>query len=74
MITEHVTRSLLDILSCGKHMQYRIILLIWEVSAHITSLTPSLYIEVPVLSQENEGACICVVMVIMLPISTIIFY
>jgi hypothetical protein len=31
-----------------------------EVWVHKTSLTPPLFIEVPVLSQECEWPCICV--------------
>ena len=36
-----------------------------------TSLTPSLFTEVPVLSQESERSCICVLGISNLPISTI---
>ena len=36
-----------------------------------TSLTPSLFTEVPVLSQESERSCICVLGISHLPISTI---
>ena len=36
-----------------------------------TSLTPSLFIEVPVLSQESERSCIYVLGISNLPISTI---
>ena len=35
-----------------------------------TSLTPSLFTEVPVLSQESERSCICVLGISNLPIST----
>ena len=34
-------------------------------------LTPSLFTEVPVLSQESERSCICVLGILNLPISTI---
>jgi hypothetical protein len=36
-----------------------------------TSLTPSPFTEVPVLSQESERSCICVLVISNLPISTI---
>ena len=36
-----------------------------------TSLTPSLFTEVPVLSQESERSCTCVLGISNLPISTI---
>jgi hypothetical protein len=36
-----------------------------------TSLTPSLFTEIPVLSQESEWSCICVLGISNLPISTI---
>jgi len=36
-----------------------------------TSLTPSLFTEVPVLSQESERSCICFLGIYNLPISTI---
>ena len=36
-----------------------------------TSLTPSLFTEVPVLSQESEWSCICVLGISHFPISTI---
>ena len=35
--------------------------------AHKTSLTPPLFIEVPVPSQESERSCICVLEVSILP-------
>ena len=41
------------------------------VSYNPTSLTPSLFTEVPVLSQESERSCICVLGISNLPISTI---
>ena len=48
--------GMFDILfTCGKHLHGRIILLIYEVSAHETSLNPLFFfIEVPVPSQESE--------------------
>ena len=42
-----------------------------EVWAHITKLTPPFCIEVPVLSQESERSCICVLRVSILPPCTI---
>jgi hypothetical protein len=36
-----------------------------------TSLIPSLFIEVPVLRQESEWSCICVLGISNIPISTI---
>ena len=36
-----------------------------------TSLAPSLFTEVPVLSKESERSCICVLGISNLPISTI---
>jgi hypothetical protein len=44
-----------------------------EVWAHETSLTPPLFIEVPVLSQEIERSYTCVLDVSILPLSNIIF-
>jgi hypothetical protein len=40
--------------------------------AHKTSLTPQLFIEVPVLSQANERSCIYVLGTLNLPFSTIL--
>ena len=40
-------------------------------SYNSTSLTPSLFTEVPVLSQKSERSCICVLGISNLPISTI---
>jgi len=45
------------LLTCGDHLHDRIIALSREVCAHKTSLTPPLFIDVPVLSQECEGSC-----------------
>ena len=42
-----------------------------EIWAHKTSLTQPLSTEVPVLSQENEQSCICVLMVSISSLSTI---
>ena len=39
-----------------------------DVWAHTISLTPPLFIEVPVSSQESAWACSCVLMVSMLPL------
>ena len=39
-----------------------------------TTLTPSLFTEVPVLSQESERSCICVLGISNLPISTFFYW
>ena len=54
------------LLTCWKHLYDRIISLRGEVSVHITSLTPSLFIEVPVPSLESDRSCICVLGVLIL--------
>jgi len=41
-----------------------------DVRAHKASLTPPLFIEVSVPSQESERSCICVLVVSILPLST----
>ena len=48
------------LLTYGKHFHDRIISLILEVWVHKTGLTPPLFIEVPVPSQESElsGSCV----------------
>ena len=40
-----------------------------EIWAHKTSLTPPLFIEVSVPRQESERSCICVLGVLILPVS-----
>ena len=60
------------LLTYGKHFHDRIISLILEVWVHKTRLTPPLFIEVPVPSQESELSCSCVLGVSMLPLSTIL--
>ena len=52
------------LLTCGKDLHVRIISLRREVWDHTTSLTPPLFIEVPVLSE------ICVLGLTSLPLST----
>jgi len=47
------------LLTCGKNRHDRIISLRGEVWTHKTSLTPPLYIEVPVPTEECEWSCIC---------------
>ena len=44
------------------------------VSYNPTSLTSSFFTEVPVLSQESESSCICVLGISNLPISTIFLF
>ena len=47
--------------SCGKHLHDRIILQKGRpICVHKTSLTPQLFIKVPVSSQESERSCMCV--------------
>ena len=57
------------LLTCGKHLHDRILALQGEVWVHKTSLKPSLFIEVPILSQESERLCIYVLRVSRLPVS-----
>jgi len=45
-----------------------------HVWAHKTSLTPPLFIEVPVPSQKNERSCICVLGISIFPFSTILTF
>ena len=51
--------EILNSITCGKHLHDPIISLRGEVWAHKTTLVCSLFIEVPVLSQESERSCIC---------------
>jgi hypothetical protein len=55
------------VLACGKHLHH----FIRKVWTHKTSLTPPLFIEVLVPSQESEQSCICVLRVSILHLSTI---
>ena len=48
------------LLTCGKHLHDCIISLRGDVWDHKISLTPPLFIEVPVPSQDNDMSCICV--------------
>ena len=45
-----------------------------DVCAHKTSLTPQLFIEVPVPRQESDQSCICVLGVSIVPVSTILIF
>jgi hypothetical protein len=60
--------------STCKHLHDHTIPLRGEVWANKTSLTPPLLIEVPVPSMESERACICVLGVSILPLSTILIF
>ena len=62
------------LLTCGKHLHDCIISTSREVWAKKTSLTLPLFIEVPVPRQENEWSCICVLGVLILPLSTILIF
>ena len=60
-----------SLLACGKHLHDRLISLSIEVWVHKTSLTPPLFIEVPVPIQESERSCICVRSIDLGSVSTI---
>jgi hypothetical protein len=62
------------LLTCEKHLHDRIISLKGEVRSYKTSLTPRLFIEVPVPSQESKRSCICVLVVSSLSLSTILIF
>jgi hypothetical protein len=62
------------LISCGNHFHDYIISLRQEVWAHKTSLTLPLFIEVPVLIQEPEQSCNCVLRVSIWPLSTILIF
>ena len=47
------------LLTCGKHLHDLIALVRGEVQAHITTLIPIYFIEVPVAIREIQGPCIC---------------
>jgi hypothetical protein len=55
----------------GRHLYNRIITLRRDAWARKASLSPPLFIEVSVPSQESERSCICVLHVSILPLSTI---
>ena len=57
----------------GKHLHDRIFSQGRDVLAYKTSLTPSLFNQVPVQSQDSERSCICVFGVSIWPISVILF-
>ena len=48
------------LLTCRRHLHDLIISLLGEVWTHETSLTPPLFIDVSIPSQESERSCICV--------------
>ena len=48
------------LLACGKHLYDPIISLRKEILVHKTSLTPPLFIEVTLPSQENKRSYMCV--------------
>ena len=62
------------LLTCGKHLHDRIISLRGDVWDHKISLTPPLFIEVPVPIQEHERSCICVLGVSIFPLSMILIF
>lgn len=62
------------LLTCGKHPQDHITSLGGDIWVHKTSLSPSLFIAVPVTSQENMRSCICVLGVFILPLSIILIF
>ena len=45
--------------TCGKHLHNLIALVNGEVLAHITTLIPTYFIEVPVAIEEIQRPCIC---------------
>jgi hypothetical protein len=59
------------VLTCGKHLYDVIISQRGEVYNHTTSLTPPLFIEVPVPNQINGMSCIYVRGVSNFPFSTV---
>ena len=54
------------------YLHDRIISLREKVWAHKTSLTKPFLIEVPVPGQESERSCICMLVVLILPLSMIL--
>ena len=55
--------------TCGKHIHDCFISSRFEVYAHKTNLILPLFIEVPMLSQESERSCICLLEVSILSLS-----
>jgi len=53
---------------------FKLFSLIREVLAHETSLTPPLFLDVPVPSHETKRSFICVLGVSMLPFDTILLF
>ena len=62
------------ILTYRKHLHNCIISLSGEVWVHKTSLTPLLFNEEPVRSQKSQRSCNCVLVVSILPLSTILLF
>ena len=60
--------------TCGKHLHDIVISLRWEVWAHKTSLTPLLFIEVPVPRPEFGRSCICVIGLSISPLSKVLIF
>ena len=59
-------------LTCGKYLHDTIMLLRWEVWGY--SLTPLLFIEVPVPSQESGWSCISVLGLSLLALYTVMIF
>jgi hypothetical protein len=59
-------------LTCGKYLHDILILLRWDVWGY--SLTPLLFIEVPVPSQKSEWSCISVLGLSFLPLYTVLIF
>ena len=55
--------GLLHFYYCGKFLHDRIISLTWKDWTHKTSLTPPLFLDVSVPSQESERPCVCGIVV-----------
>ena len=62
------------LLTCRKNLHDSSISKRGEDWAHKTSLTPPLFIEMPVPIQESERSCICVLGISDLPLSTILIF
>ena len=62
------------LLTRGKYLHDRIISLRGKIWANTTSLTPPLFIEVSVPSNESKRSCICVLEVSILPLSKILIF
>ena len=61
-------------LLCEKHLHDPIISIRGEGWIYKTSLTPPLFIEVPVPSQESERSCICLLIILTMPLFTILIH